>query len=182
MASPNKKSLLLNLGLLIVVAALVAFVATRKEDSSDLHKTLYDKSIGDEAKEIIIHSDGREDVVLQNKDGIWKVIKPNEFIADKARVQQLFTLLSENADSSYDAEGKDLVSYGLDADRLSVSFNGVKILFGKLNEVTQKRFLLKGDKIYLVEETVSGLMEMGEEGFMPQARPVLKQELNPATE
>ena len=174
MANPNKKRLLINLGLLVVVVALVAFVATRKEETGELHKTLYDNSIGEEAKEVIIHSEGREDVVLQNQDNIWKVTKPSEFVADKAKVQHLFTLLSENADSSYDVEGKDLVSYGLDKDRLSVSFNGVKIIFGKLNDVTQKRFLLKGDKIYLIEETVSGLMEMGEDGFKPQEKPVLK--------
>lgn len=174
MPSPNKKRLLQNLLLLIVVIGLVAFIVTKKEGGGDLYATLYDKSIGDNAKEVVIHAEGREDVMLQNNNNEWKVIKPSEFIADKSKVHHLFTLLSENAESSYDIEGKDLVAYGLDKDRLSVSFNGVKIIFGKLNEVTQKRFLLKGKKIYLVEETVSGLLEMGEDSFKPQAKPVLK--------
>ena len=170
MSSPNKKRLIQNLSLLLVVAGLAFFITTRKEDG-DLHQTLYDKSIGDNAKEVIIHAEGREDVVLQNKETIWSVVKPTTFLADKAKVHHLFTLLSENADNQYDAKDKDLAAYGLDKDRLSVSFNGVKIIFGKLNEVTQKRFLLKGDRIYLVEETVSGLLEMGADAFKPVPKP-----------
>ncbi len=176
MASPNKKRLIQNLVLLLAVAGLVAFVSLKNHDTGELHKTLYDKSIGDDAKEVVIHSEGREDLVLQLEGKIWKVVRPTEFIADRDKVRHLFTLLSENADSQYDVEDKDLAQYGLDKDRLSVSFNGVKIIFGKLNEITQKRFMLKGNKIYLVEETVSGLMEMGADAFKSKSRAVLKPE------
>lgn len=173
MANSNKKRLWLNLLLLVIVTALIAFVVFRKEDTSDLYKTLYDKSIGDNAKELIIHAENQQDVVIQRENDIWTVIKPTTFVADKDKVRHLFTLLSENAESSYDIKDKDLVQYGLDKDRLSISFNGVKMIFGKLNQVTQKRFVLKGDKMYLIAETISGLMMIGEEGFKPQAKPVL---------
>jgi len=168
MPNPNKKRLLQNLALLAVVTALVFFVATRKEDARDLHATLYDKSIGEEATEIVIHLEGQDNVVLRNENDIWKVVEPTQFVADKDKVRHLFTLLSENADASYDIAGRDLASYGLDQDRLSVSFNGVKLIFGKLNEVSLKRYILKGDKMYLVAETVSGLLESGADGFKPQ--------------
>ena len=168
MASQNSKRFIQNLVLLSVIGALVFFITTRQESQDNLHATLYDKSIGDNAKEVIIHSEGRDDVVLKNENSIWKVVKPEKFIADKAKVQHLFTLLSENAESSYDLNDKNLANYGLDKDKLSVSFNGVKIIFGKLNEVSRKRYVRKGEKMYLVEETVSGLMEMGVEAFKPQ--------------
>ena len=167
MASPNKRRLLQNIVLLLMVIGLIVFVIT-KTDETDLHSTLYDKSIGDEAKRIVIHAEGKEDVILENNDTVWRVVKPETFLADKAKVHHLFTLLSENADSHYDAKDKDLVSYGLDKERLSVSFNGVKLIFGKLNEVTQKRFILKGNTIYLVQETVAGLLSGGAEGFKPK--------------
>ena len=156
-----------------IVGALIAFVVLRKEDTGDLHKTLYDDSIGNDARELIIHAEGHEDVVIQRDDKIWNVIKPSTFVADKEKVRQLFTLLSENAESSYDIKDKDLASYGLDKDNLSVSFNGVKMIFGKFNEVTQQRFILKGERMYLVSETVSGLMKMGEEGFKQKEKPKL---------
>ena len=173
MSSSNTKRLLLNLVLLTVVGVLIAFVILRKEDTGDLYKTLYDDSIGNDARELIIHSEGQEDVVIQRDDKIWNVVKPSSFVADKEKVRQLFTLLSENAESSYDIKDKNLANYGLDKDNLSISFNGVKMIFGKFNEVTQQRFILKGDRMYLISETVSGLMMMGEDGFKPQEKPKL---------
>ncbi len=153
--------------LLLVVVGLAAFIATREEDTGPQYKTLYDKAIGDDAQEIIIHKEGHEDVILQNKNNTWSVVKPSQFKADPAKVRHLFTLLSENAESHYPIAGKDLAEYGLEKDRLSVSFNGVKYLFGNLNTVTMQRFILKGDTLYLISETVSGQMEMGEDSFKP---------------
>ncbi len=178
MSTQNTKRLIQNSILLLIVIALVFFIATRKQEQGKTYATLYDKAIGDNANEIVIHFEENDDVILKNSKGIWKVVKPEEFIADKRRVQQLFTLLSENAESSYDLKDKDLARYGLDKERLSISFNGVKYIFGKLNPVARKRFIRKGDKMYLVDETVSGLMQMGVEGFRPQPLP----ELKPATE
>jgi len=146
---------------------------TRKEDTSDLHKTLYDESIGDNAKELIIHVEDKKDVVIQLENDIWKVVKPSSFVADKERIRHLFTLLSESAEVSYDIKDKNLANYGLDKDKLSISFNGVKMIFGKLNEVSHRRYILKGDRMYLISETISGLMMLGEEGFKPQEMPIL---------
>ena len=174
MANPNKKRLLINLALLLVVAGLIFFVSSRQPDKGELHKTLYDKSIGDDAKELVIHSEGREDVVIRLEDEVWYVTQPNRFKADKERVRHLFTLLSESAEVNYDIKGKDLSSYGLDKDRLSISFNGVKMIFGNFNTVSEKRYILKGDKMYLISETISGILEMGEEALRPQEKPVLK--------
>ena len=173
MTSSNKKRLLLNLVLLVVVVGLIVFIVLRKEDLGETYKTLYDTSIGYNAKELVIHSEGRDDIVIQLENDVWKVVKPSTFVADKDKVRHLFTLLSENAESSYDIKDKDLASYGLDKDKLSISFNGVKMIFGKLNEITEKRFILKGDRMYLISETISGLMMMGEEGLKPQSKPVL---------
>ena len=167
MISPTSKRLIQNLILLSIVAALAAFIIMREDDTKVLYSTLYDKSIGDEATEIVIHVEGAEDVVLKNIEEQWKVTKPEQFDADKEKVRHLFTLLSENADTSYDIVGKNLSDFGLDKDKLSVSFNGVKLVFGDYNEVSHKRYVLKGDKMYLISETVSGLLESGADSFKP---------------
>lgn len=169
MPSTNKKRLIQNLLLFTIIFGLVFFLWAKQQsennDISKFSKTLYDKSIGDEVAEIMIHVEGREDILLKNIEDNWSVVKPLEFVADKEQVQHLFTLLSENADTSYDLEGKDLTQYGLDKDRLSISFDKVKFIFGEFNPVSQKRFILKGDKIYLVSETVTGLLQAGVDVF-----------------
>jgi len=161
----NKKRLIQNILLLLIVGSLILFISTREEDGAELHKTLYDKSFGDEVTQITIHVEGHDDVVIQNKGKAWNVVKPTEFEADVEKVQLLFTLLSENADSSYDIKGKDLASFGLDKDRLSIRFNTVKLVFGNYNQVTQQRYILKGERMFLVAETISPLMRLGADGF-----------------
>lgn len=174
MSPTNQKRLLLNLLLVLAIAGLALFVYTREADTSNQFKTLYDISIGDDAKEIIIQVEGKENLVLQNQNDTWKVVQPVEFIADQAKVQHLFTLLSENAESNYPLEGKDLAEYGLDEEKMSISFNGVKIIFGHLNTVTQQRFIRKGDTLYLINETISGVMQLGAEAFKPETREEFK--------
>lgn len=180
MTNTAKKRLLINGLMLLLVVGLAVFIASREPNTEKQYKTLYDKAIGENAKEIIIHVEGREDVVLQNKDKSWQVIKPSQFKADSAKVRHLFTLLSENAESNYPIAGKDLAEYGLDKERLSVSFNGIKYIFGKLNTVTMQRFIRKGDTLYLISETVSGLMEMGEESFKQDSQNMPTAEMKPA--
>ena len=163
----NKKRLIQNLLLLLIIGGLVFFISTREENKGKQYQTLYDNSFGDEVTEITIHQEGRDDVVIQNKGKTWSVVKPTEFTADIEKVQLLFTLLSENAESSYDIKGKDLASYGLDKDRLSIRFNTTKLVFGNYNQVTQQRYILKGEIMYLVAETISPIMRLGADGFKP---------------
>jgi len=169
MTNSNKKRLIQNTTLIVIISLLAVFLwvqhQSSKNDTSHLSSTLYDKSIGDEAREILIHVKDREDILIKNVNDVWTVVKPIEFVADKEQVRHLFTILSENAESSYDIEGKDLVSYGLDEDRLSISFNQVKLIFGKYNTVAQKRYIRKADKMYLVSETISGLLQAGVDAF-----------------
>ncbi len=169
MLSQNRKRLIQNLALLAIVVGLMVFLWVQKNadlaDGSRFASTLYDKSIGDEATEILIQVEGREDLLLKNRDNVWSVVQPEEFIADKEQVQHLFTILSENADTSYTLEDKDLTQYGLDEDRISISFNKVKLVFGEYNPVTQKRYIRKADKMYLVSETISGLLQTGVDAF-----------------
>lgn len=169
MPSPNKKRFIQNLLLIAVIAAVAIFLwmqnEASKDDKSHLASTLYDKSIGDEATEISIHVKDRDDILLKNIDEVWTVVKPEEFIADKEQVQHLFTILSENAETSYDLVGKDLAKFGLDEDRLSISFNQVKLVFGEYNPVSQKRYIRKADKMYLVSETITGLLQAGVDAF-----------------
>ena len=167
MPSPTSKRFIQNLILLSIVAALAVFIVMRNDNTRELSSTLYDKSIGDEATEIVIHAEGADEVVLKNVEGQWKVTKPEQFDADKEKVRHLFTLLSENADTNYDIADKNLADFGLDEEKLSVSFNGVKLVFGDYNDVSHKRYVLKGDKMYLISETVSGLLESGVDSFKP---------------
>lgn len=165
----NSKRLFLNAFLLFVVVMLTWFVLTRNQEQADSPETLYDESMGDDVTQVVIHVAGHDDLYLENRgeegNRQWKITRPIQQDADKSKVRVLFTLLTDPVSSSYDAADMDLAKYGLDKENLSVSFNGVKLVLGDLNQVSQTRYVLKGDRIYLIAETVSGLIEMGVDGF-----------------
>lgn len=165
----NKKRLLINLFLFVVVGALLWFVLTQQPKKGELAETLFDQTMGDDVTKVVINVKDKPEIHLENKgaenDRQWMITQPIQAPADKDKVRLLFTLLTDSVTSSYDSAGKDLASFGLDQDDLSISFNGVKLVLGKMNPVSYNRYVLKGDKIYLIAETVSSLMREGVDGF-----------------
>ena len=165
----NKKRLVINLFLFMVVGALLWFVLTQQPKKGEPAETLFDQSMGDDVTKIVINVKDKPELHLENlsKDDKqqWMITQPIQALADKDKVGLLFTLLTDSVTSSYDSAGKDLASFGLDQDNLSISFNGVKLVLGKMNPVSHNRYVLKSDKIYLIAETVSALMTEGVDGF-----------------
>lgn len=166
----NSKRLFLNLLLLAVVVALVWFVLTSDQEQKSLPEALYDQSMGKDVTHVVIHIAGSEDIQIENlgEEGnrVWKITQPIKHDADKSKLQILFTLLTDPVSSSYDVKGMELEKYGLDKEDVSISFNGVKLVLGDLNQVSQTRYVLKGDKIYLITENIYGLLQMGVDSFI----------------
>lgn len=175
MPSPSKTRLIQNALLLLVIAALALVLLLPQADKNTDSVTLYDADIGDEAHEIGIHVEGQEDILIKNLGGVWTVVQPTEFVANREKVQQLFTLLAEQTDRSYSLAGLNLADYGLEDERLSIRFNKVNYVLGQYNPVAQKRYIKKGNKMYLVTETISGLLQQGLDAFrVAPAKPAEK--------
>ncbi len=169
----TSKRLFLNLLLLFVAAGLIWFVATREPEKRELGDRLYDEAMGNNITRVLIHVQGHPDMLIENtakagEPDHWMITQPVRAAANKDKVQLLFTLLTDPVSASYDATGKDLGQFGLDQETMSIRFNGVKLLLGKLNPVSQTRYILKGDKIYLIAESVSALMRAGPDEFRMQ--------------
>ena len=167
------KRLLINLLLLLLAGGLIWFVATRKPETQEMGDRLYDATMGENITKVFIHVQGHPDILIENtaKEGEpdnWMITQPLQAAADEDKVQLLFTLLTDPVSASYDAADKDLVKFGLDQEKMSISFNGVKLLLGDLNQVSQTRYILKGDKIYLIAESASALMQSGLQEFKKQ--------------
>lgn len=169
------KRLMLNLLLLLLAGGLIWFVTTREPEPQEVGDRLYDASMGDNVTKVLIHVQGRADIQIENtaKAGApdnWMITQPLQASADKDKVQLLFTLLTDPVSASYDAAGKDLTQFGLDQEKMSISFNGVKLILGNLNQVSQTRYVLKGDKIYLIAESASALIRSGLEEFKQRVK------------
>ncbi len=167
----TKKRFILNGLLLLAIGGLIGFIDQQSNQVIKIN-SLYDESMGNEIHSISIYhykADSSSDdstIKLKKVANKWLIIKPIEREADQRKIQHLMTLLSERIDASYPVAGKDLVTFGLDKERVSVTFNGVKIQFGVLNPISHKRYLRKDNTVYIVTETVYGLLIGGVAGFI----------------
>ncbi|HIO93258.1 MAG TPA: DUF4340 domain-containing protein [Leucothrix mucor] len=157
------KRWLLNALLLLLVLGLSWFIVQRLNPPRETLESLYDEAMGDEIVSIHIYRQDPESNIastleLKKISGKWMMTSPLQAELDGRKVQHLTTLLTDTVDASYTIKGKDLSIFGLETERVSIAFNGVKIQFGSLNPVTHKRYLRKGQTIYIVSETIYGLL------------------------
>jgi len=169
------KRLFLNLLLLLLAGGLIWFVATREPETRKMGDRLYDAAMGDNITRVLIHVQGKPDILIENiakadEPDRWMITQPVQAEADKDKVRLLFTLLTDPVSASYDVADKDLAQFGLDQEKMSLSFNGVKLLMGDLNQVSQARYILKNNKIYLIAESVTPLIRSGLDEFQKQAK------------
>ncbi len=160
-------------GLLLVVVVSLIGVVVQQANKTVVVDSLYDKSMGNEIDSIVIHyQKSKTDsavtsvIELQKVADQWVMIEPIKTAIDERKIKHLTTLLSDAIDASYSVANKDLSIFGLNDKEVSITFNGVKIQFGSLNPISHKRYIRKGDRIYLVSETVYGLLIGGVSSFM----------------
>ena len=166
------KRWVLNGVLLLLVIALIAFIIQQLHTPRVAVNTLYDESMGDEIVSIRIYRNITEEkklasnIELEKISNKWMMVSPIKASVDNRKIKHLLTLLSDTVDAQYSVKGKDLSIFGLDNKRLSVFFNGVEIQFGSLNPISYKRYLRKADTIYMVAETVNGLLLSSVDSFV----------------
>lgn len=160
-ASAQSRRLLLNLALLLLVAGLGGFVWWKTSQPEPVQATLVSLARPDITHVVITRDAGnaKPDIIRLERTGEqWRMTAPMQMAANPARISQLFTLLDETVDASYDAAGKDLQQYGLKPAAVSLAFNDQTLLFGSDNPISHKRYILTGGKIKLASEAVYGLL------------------------
>lgn len=160
-ASTQSRRLLLNLALLVLVAGLGGLAWWQSSQPQKLPETLLSLTRADITRVTITRNPGTDkpDIIrLQREGERWRMQEPQQVDANPTRISQLFTLLDETVEASYDAAGKDLKPYGLEPGDVSVAFNDETLLFGAENPVSNRRYILVGDQLKLASEAVYGLL------------------------
>lgn len=160
-ASAQSRRLLLNVALLLLVAGLGALAWWKSSQPEKLPETLLNLTRADITQVLITRHPGAgtaDSIRLQRQGNSWRMLEPKQADANPARISQLFTLLDESVEASYDAAGKDLKQYGLEPGEVSVAFNNETLLFGAENPISNKRYILVGGKLKLASEAVYGLL------------------------
>ncbi len=143
---------LLNLALLLVVAALVAIVWFEpglKEQPTGKPLT----ALTSQQPQQLRLSNEHGEVVLQRDGEAWSLRAPLVVAANQFRVEQLLHWFGVVSVQSYAAAGLELAKFGLDRPQATLSTEGVELRFGNLDPLNHRRYLLLNGVVHLVAES-----------------------------
>lgn len=142
---------LLNLVLLLVIAALVAVVVYEpgKKVTPVVKLTPLSKS---DINKIEISRIGAPKVVLEKKGSKWQVLQPYAMPANDFKVEAISELAEAESKAHYPIkQGEDLKPYGLDIPRITVVFNDkYKLEFGKTDPLKYQRYIRDDNTLHLI--------------------------------
>lgn len=163
--------LLLNLSLLIGVIAVGLFIANSPDESEADTIRLGGPNASD-IKYILIQSDGLSDIQLQKTNEQWFMTSPYKVRANDVPINEILKLTNAISHSRFSAAGKNLRDYDLQPARASLHFNDDEYVFGNIEHINKRRYLLKGDTIHLVTDLFYHRLRTNTESFIsPQLIP-----------
>lgn len=143
--------LLLNVFLLICVIALGAFIFYSPEPSTSEVIRLggpTDKEI----KNLTIQRKGLADIYLEKHNNVWWMTNPYKVRANTVPIIALLDLRKAISHSRFSIDNKNLNDYGLQPAKASVALNGVEYLFGNIEHINKRRYILKNKTVHLTTD------------------------------
>lgn len=140
---------LVNLGLLLLIAGIVAFLYLRPEQKVEGPK-IYELSalkIADFSK-ISVEFPAKAPVVLHKVDGYWRIVKPYDARADQVTVQRILAIVGATSADKFAAE--DLARFNLDKPKLKLKLDNEEFLFGTINPVSGQQYVAYNGAVYLL--------------------------------
>ena len=147
---------LLNLGLLLLIGVLVLLAVYEPGiEAPKENPTLLDIP-RDAVTHILIERQGQETVELKRAaNGSWNLLQPIAIGASEFRISSLLRITEQKSLGSYPADQERLAKFKLDTPRVNLTLNDkVKIAFGDNTPLDQRRYVLVGDKVHLVSDTL----------------------------
>lgn len=152
----------LNLVLLLIVLGLAGLVGWQLQQRAqpgqstrllpltlaDLNSIVVERQDEGVLSQLVLKRDGEQ----------WSLVQPVLAEANPIKLRQLVTLLDEKVEASYPRANKDLTRYGLEPRQRMISFNGNELVLGDTNPVSNYRYILNGEQIQLVNETIYSLL------------------------
>lgn len=140
---------LVNLGLLLLIVGIVAFLYLRPQAKAEGPK-IYELSalkIADFSK-ISVEFPAKAPVVLQKIDGYWRIVKPYEARADQMTVQRILSIVGATSTDKFPTD--DLARFNLDNPKLKLKLDGEEFLFGTVNPVSGQQYVAYKNAVYLL--------------------------------
>ncbi len=145
---------LINLALLVLVAALGTFVYLRPEQGEQ-KQSGYELSTLKLASfsKLSIEFPAKASVAFEKIDDHWHITQPYKARADQVAVQRVLSIIA--ATSAVKFPTTDLAQFGLDNPKLKLKMDNETFLFGTINPVSGDQYVAYKDAVYLLSASYS---------------------------
>jgi len=157
--------LLVNLFLLISVVAVGLFIVN-SPDKTESQIIRLGGPNSDAITDITIQRSGLADIHLEKKNNHWWMTNPYKVRANKVPIETLLDLNQTISHSRFSAENKSLNDYDLQPAKASLAFNGVEYLFGNIEHINKRRYILKNNTIHLTTDLFYHRLRTNTEAFI----------------
>lgn len=146
-----KSRWLLNLVLLVLVAAIAAFLYLRPKPAAEgsaakIH-TL-SKLEPNSVTKLSIEAPGKNPVLLEKQQGRWHLVQPARGRASLTAVGRVLSIAVASTQEKFPAD--DLARFGLDNPAIKVRIDGHEFSFGMYHPVSGDQFVAYDNAVYVV--------------------------------
>jgi hypothetical protein len=95
-----------------------------------------------------------EEIQLERKEGSWLLTAPIQAPANESMVEVLLGITKTASHSRYSVQDLNLTSLGLEPPEARLYLDDLAIAFGTTEPMSQRRYVLLGDTVHLISDTV----------------------------
>ena len=142
---------LINLGLFALVALLGA-IAIYEPGLEEHSRTLppLTSMQPEEIHRIRLSNPGNLSIVLEKKDGQWRMTTPQEAAANTDKIQQLLGIATTSSHSRFPLPKERLAEFGLEPGSIHLQLNELVLEFGNNDPLNFQRYVRIGDQLHLI--------------------------------
>ena len=115
---------------------------------------------------ITIQRSGLSDIYLEKINNIWWMTNPYKVHANQVPIDALLELPQAISHTRFTASGKNLSDYNLKPAKASLALNNTEYLFGDIEHINKRRYILKDNTIHLTTDLFYHRLRTNTEAFI----------------
>ena len=143
----------INVFLFFFIIFLLANLFLEKKDAEKKISLLTNIN-SDTIDEIYIQRKSLENIIFKKQNEKWSMDFPFKITANAQRIESILEILKVPVYAKFDVDSIDPVQFDLKNPRILLKLNERQLLFGTTNPIDQKRYILFGKNIYIIEDAL----------------------------
>jgi hypothetical protein len=172
---------IVNATLIVLIAVLTYIGLGFDEESDDVRGPGISELSPADITRVGIQTGDVQLELRRDADG-WHIESPVDWPAYDANVERLLSIVDVNASPLGDPAELNLDALGLETPSASLRFNDTLLLFGAINNIGERRYLLIDSTLYLIPDfhlafVAQGLPGMVDRRMLPKRNPIASLQL-----